>query len=52
MQSYVDELSAEDHVNMQLVEFLEAIARVAEKAGDAAGLEADVHRNKQIVAKL
>ena len=48
-QSYVDELSGEDHVNMVLVEFLEAIARLADKVGEAAGLHPMVKRNKEIL---
>ena len=32
LMTRVDELSAEKHINMQLVEFIEALARIADKA--------------------
>ena len=48
MQTRVDELSQDKHVNMVYVEYLDAVARVADKAG----LDQEAERNIQILKEM
>ena len=52
MESRIDELSQEDHINMRKVEFYEAIARVADRAGEAAGLDEIVENSLRMITQI